>query len=205
MAYATLGELRSYVGIPDDDLADDATLQIALDAASGQIDSYAGRSFTLGGEVEDRYYTAMTNVAVNVDQFQTTTGLVVATDDARTGDYATTWTLNSDFYLSPTNAAAAGQPWSRLAAITYGGRRFPTFERAVKVTALWGPTETPAGIKQATLLQASRLWLRKQAPFGVAGSPDMGSEVRLLAKLDPDVEALVRPFRRQWAVVTSGY
>jgi hypothetical protein len=43
-------------------------------------------------------------------------------------------------------------------------------------------------------MQASRLLSRRDAPFGIAGSPEMGSEMRLLAKLDPDVDLLVQPY-----------
>lgn len=58
--------------------------------------------------------------------------------------------------------------------------------------------EIPAEIKLACLIQASRLVTRKDAPFGIAGSPDVGSEMRLLAKLDPDVQVLVRPHKSWW-------
>jgi hypothetical protein len=49
----------------------------------------------------------------------------------------------------------------------------------------------PAEVKLATELQASRWAKRRDAPFGVAGSPELGSELRILAKLDPDVEILL--------------
>jgi len=47
----------------------------------------------------------------------------------------------------------------------------------------------------ATLIQASRLFVRRQSPFGIAGSPDLGT-VRLSSRVDADVEALLRPFRK---------
>ena len=49
----------------------------------------------------------------------------------------------------------------------------------------------PASVKLATEMQASRWAKRRDAPFGVAGSPELGSELRLLPKLDPDVEVLL--------------
>lgn len=49
----------------------------------------------------------------------------------------------------------------------------------------------PSMVKLATQLQASRWAKRRDAPFGIAGSPEMGSELRLLARLDPDVEILL--------------
>ena len=39
------------------------------------------------------------------------------------------------------------------------------------------------------------MFLRRQSPFGIAGSPELGT-VRLLAKLDADVEALIKPLRK---------
>lgn len=202
MAYATLAELRAYAGIPADDTQDDPHLQVALDAASEQIDRHCGRSFTLAAVAEARYYTATSKDYVTVDAFQTTTGLVVETDDNGDGTFETTWTVGTDFDLYPYNAAAVGAPWSRLVR-TGTSRSFPTRARRVKVTAKYGPSAVPAPVEQACLLQALRLFTRRHAPFGVAGSPDVGSEVRLLARLDPDVEELLRPFRRRWAVVTS--
>lgn len=128
------------------------------------------------------------------------TGLVVATDDNDDGTFETTWTITVDFQVEPLNAAAAGEPWTRLVAI--GPRWFPRLEHraGVQVTAKFGwPGGTPpAPVKHAVLIQASRLWKRKDAPFGVAGSAELGSELRLLAKLDPDVESLLRPYRRNW-------
>lgn len=49
----------------------------------------------------------------------------------------------------------------------------------------------PAPVKYACMLQASRWFKRKDAPFGISGSPEMQGEMRLLAKLDPDVEVLL--------------
>jgi hypothetical protein len=60
--------------------------------------------------------------------------------------------------------------------------------------------DPPAPVKLACMLQASRLVKRRDSPFGVAGSPEFGSELRLLSKLDPDVENLLRPYRIPWTV-----
>lgn len=203
MAYATLEELRVFVGIPADDETDDAVLQVALDAAAGQVDAYTGRRFTADEAPTTRYYTATDPGHVRVDPLQTAVGLVVATDDTGDGSYSTAWTLGDDYRLTPVNSPSTGRPWTGLARSTAGPRSFPRGELAVEVTATFGWTEIPAAVHEATLLQASRLFVRRQAPFGVAGSPDIGSEVRLLARLDPDVEALLRPYRRTWAIVTS--
>jgi hypothetical protein len=81
--------------------------------------------------------------------------------------------------------------------LAVGSYVFPYFlPQAVRVQGVWGWAATPAEINMATLIQASRLFVRRQSPFGIAGTPDLGT-VRLSAKLDADVEALVRPFRKQ--------
>jgi hypothetical protein len=202
MAYASLAELRAYSGISPGDTADDATLQIALDAAQEQIDSWTGNTFEADASPTTRTYVADSSGYVSVAPISTTTGLVVKTDDNGDGTFETTWTLGTHYRLEPINAAAEGKAWTRIVGL--GTRYFPrhAYYPGVEVTARFGWVgAVPAAIKQATLLQASRLHERRGAPFGVAGSPELGSEVRLLARLDPDVEALVRPYRRQWWVV----
>lgn len=220
MAYATLNEFKGYVGIPTADTADDVTLQLALDAATGQVEGFCDRLFTADGSVVTRYYNAwsahtatqrrygMVGASyvgfVDVDPISTTTGLVVATDQDADGTYETTWTLNTDFRLEPVNAAVLTpvQPWTRLVAL--GTKWFPKglYRPAVSVTAKfgWPGGVVPAQVKEATLIQAERLWKRKDAPFGVAGSVEFGSEMRLLNELDRDAQNLLRPFRRSWWV-----
>lgn len=207
MAYATLAELRAYVGIPVGDTADDTLLTLALDSASVEVEDYCDRIFTQDGAVVVRTYVADGRNYLDVDPFSTTTGLIVRTDDNGDGVFETTWTLGTDFRLEPTNAAAAGEPWSRLVAIgprTFPRREYPSdiYRPAVEVTAKfgWGAT-IPAAVKQATLIQAAHLFQRKTSPFGLAGSPEFGSEVRLLNELDRDAQRLLRRYRRQWWVL----
>lgn len=201
MAYAVLADLKGWVGIPD--TADDTTLQLALDAAEQQVNAWTGRNFNLDGSVVARIYTPASQTAVEVDPIGTLTGLVVETDDNDDGTFETTWTVNTDFRAEPSNAAVTGVPWTRLVAT--GTKLFPTGTRdwpAVRVTARYGwPTAVPAAVKMATLHQAARLWKRKDAPFGVAGSVEFGSEMRLLEKMDPDAVALLAPYRRPWLFV----
>lgn len=96
---------------------------------------------------------------------------------------------------TPVNAVAFGGVWTRL--VFAAGTSIPLSTR-VRVTATWGWPAIPDTIRYATLLQASRLFARRHAPFGVAGSPETG-QLRLLEKIDPDVAVSVRPYRRVWA------
>jgi hypothetical protein len=52
----------------------------------------------------------------------------------------------------------------------------------------------PAPVTAGALLQSCRIHARRQSPYGVAGSPE-GGIVRLLSRLDPDVELMLRPYR----------
>lgn len=185
--YATASNLAAYARIGD--RADDVELALAVTAASRAIDRATNRQFGVVASPEARTYDTTwdrrnSEYVVQVDDFQTVTGLVIT--DAN-GDAVS----NADITKYPRNAAAKGRPWEyfTIATIT------PT----VTVTATWGWTAVPATIELATLVQASRLAKRREAPFGVAGSPDLGSELRLLAKVDPDVEVMIGPYRRWWA------
>lgn len=202
MAYATLAELRAYVGIPVADTADDVTLTLALDAAAAQIDAYCGRSFAADATATDRLYTADANGVVDVDPISTTTGLVVKTDDNGDGTFETTWTLGTDFRLEPTNVTNPTKAYTRIVAL--GTRWFPrlTYRPGVQVTAKfgWPGGVAPSPVKQANLLLGMKLFKRKDAPFGVAGSVEFGSEVRILPG-DMDAERLLKPYRRTWVVV----
>ena len=65
----------------------------------------------------------------------------------------------------------------------------------MEIIGSWGYASTaPHDIREACLIQASRLFKRKDAPFGVAGTPEAGQ--MMLPALDPDVRALLRKYRR---------
>jgi hypothetical protein len=203
VAYATLAELRAWVGIPVADTADDTYLTLALDAASAQVDAFCDRTFLADGSVTVRYFSPDNPLTLDVDPISTLTGLIVATDEDGTGTYETTWTIGTDFRAEPVNAAAHAQPWTRLASL--GTRWWPrlTYRPAVSVTAKFGfpGGVAPAAVKQATLIQGAHLWKRKDAVFGITGSPEFGSELRVLDELDRDATRLLRPYRRNWWVI----
>jgi len=194
--YATDGELRSQVRIGD--VADDAQIALALATSSRAIDERCSRQFGRVAVAEAREYTprwsrSRSGWRVPIDDLMTSTGLVVKVDQDGDGTFETTVT---GYRLRPYNAAASGWPWTELliastAVTTVSGTG------SVQVTARWGWPGVPDAIRQACLLQASRLLARRDAPFGVAGSPETGSEIRLLSRLDPDVAVAVEPYRRR--------
>lgn len=189
--YATAAELASYLRIGDD--VDDVELALAVTDASRAIDRATNRQFGLVDAPEARKYTAhwdriLGAYVLEIDDLMTQAGLTIVT---QAGLELTEYTLE------PVNAAADGEPWTSL---VFDAAPYPACVRnGNTVTASWGWTEVPDPIKQACLLQGARFFTRRNAPFGVAGSPELGSEVRLQAKVDPDVAVSIGPYTRWWA------
>lgn len=198
--YASLAEAKAYLRIPVADVVDDAEIQTALSAASRAIEQYANRQYGNVTAPVQRFYTACWDRfrslwTIEVDDVYSTTGLAIAFDAAGDGTYATPVTA---FVLELINAPADAKPWTGVRFPRANSAGITGAEDAVRVTALYGWAAAPVAVKQACLLQMSRLFKRRDAPFGVAGSPEIGSEIRLLNKLDPDVEVALRPYRRVW-------
>lgn len=191
-AYVTSDELKAFIRVTD--TVDDVEVASAIEAASRAVDEYTGRQFGQVASAEARRYTARPRGCrwvVDTDDLADVTGLTVAVP-------AGTITL---YDRTPVNAAAKGWPYTGL-AVDPDSTVQPTGERyEVTVTAKWGWSAVPVAVKNATKLQASRFLARRDSPYGVAGSPDQGSEVRLLARVDPDVAVILRPYvRREWVL-----
>jgi len=212
-SYAEVDDLRDFVRI--DDSADDTVMSTALDAASRMIDHACdprpdhSRQFGKVDAPEDRYFTISVrgyDIAhagqwvAETDDLATVVGLVVA---VAAGVGAEVYTPVTGVAPLPRNALAHGQPFTSLSFAGSSMPAPPLLADAVKVTGAWGWPEVPPTIHQACLLQASRLLARRDAPFGIAGSAETGSEMRLLAKVDPDVEAMLRPFARKSGTVLA--
>ena len=191
-AYCTLAELKASLAITDS--VDDVPLEAAITAASRMIDDYTGRFFYRNGTTQApvaRYYTPLDPWTMNMDDNYTITE--VATDDNFNQTYDTVWST-SDYMLEPVNNPQRGWPVNRILAI--GRYVWPYYlPQSCRITGIWGWVSTPAEVNMATLIQSARLFTRRQSPFGIAGSPDLGT-VRLSAKLDADVETLLRPFKK---------
>lgn len=189
--YCTIAELKAYLRVPD--VQDDSELGLVIGAASSAIDYACNRQFGETDDVEVRsyrshYYAAGCSTEVQTDDITNIDTVVSVSIDGTTID-------SSDLTWLPLNADANDKPYEGL-SIVGGGYR----TGLVTIEAQWGWDVIPEAIRSATLLQASRFFARRQSPFGVAGSPDMGNELRLLEKLDPDVAVMVKPYRRVWAV-----
>lgn len=187
MIYATIGELKTRIGITD--TTDDSVLSSVLEAVSRQIDNYCNRTFgkTAAGTV--RYFTPTDTNEVLIDDCVSLT--VVATDEDGDRTYETTWAA-TDYDLLPENAGT-DKPYLTIATSPAGYYRFPLVRKGLKLTGTWGWPDTPPPVHEACLIQASRIFKRKDTPFGIAGSPEMG-QMRI-GRLDPDVKEFLDVYR----------
>lgn len=199
--YCTLAQIKAEMRIGTNDTADDTRLELAVAAASRQIDAHCGRRFWQDGTVKVREYFPEDYLTCMVDDISTTVGLIVAVDDDDDGTYETTLTLDTHFILLPTNAAdeVPVRPFTELRIVdTDGGASFsPGNARPnVRVTAKFGWPAVPDDVTKACLIQASQLFKASDAVFGAAQFGEAGVALRVQARLNPMAEALLEAYAR---------
>jgi hypothetical protein len=110
--------------------------------------------------------------------------------------FTITW-QTTDYQLEPLNGIVDGipTPFTRIRAI--GDYLFEPLngQATVEVRAVFGYTSTPIQIRQACILQASRIMKRNDSPLGVAGVGELGV-IRVSSRLDPDVAQLIDGYRK---------
>lgn len=192
--YCTLADVKSALRITD--AVDDSLIELSIEAASREIDGYCQRAFypTTG----TRVFEATNAFITETDDIVSVTTLKTSTDGAT---YGTTWSA-TDFQLEPLNGVTAGltQPYTRVRAT--GANLFPQWSvtgtysnfAGVQITGVFGWASTPTAVKQACILLAMRQFKRYDSPLGVAGFGDIG--VMRVGRVDPDVEALLMPFKK---------
>lgn len=194
--YETLANVKAYLRVTD--TVDDVELALWITAASRAIDRRTKRQFGNAGSTVTRTYRRpayydpdLGLYCVEIDDVYDATGLTV-------GGVAY---ASSGAVLLPDNALLDGVPYERL-----GFTSQPLCPTAGSPASLavaspnLGWASVPKQVPAALRLQVNRWAFRRDAPAGVAGSPDQGSEVRLLAKLDPDLAtSLIGLSRRQRA------
>lgn len=165
--------------------ADDPYVAVYGTAASRAVDDYCGRQFgqlaaaaTLTYEAHRAAQLPSGRWLVRVDDLQDTSGLTVDVDGTAldSGD--------DGYHLWPRNNAVLGRPYT---GVTLASR--PSAD--LNVLGRFGWNSVPTPVMGATWLQVNRWHTRRESPYGIAGSPSEGSEVKLTAVLDPDVRAIL--------------
>lgn len=188
--YCTLAQVKASARITDS--VDDDLLELAVESASREIDQACERNFYNAGTAT-RIFAARDSYVTEIDDLISIEHL--KTDPEGDGNYAVTW-QSGDYVLEPLNGISGGiaHPYTLIRARdTY---LFPleNGEPLVEVKGVWGWSSVPTAITQATVILASRIYKRNDSPLGVAGFGDLG--VIRVGSLDPDVEALIHPFKK---------
>jgi hypothetical protein len=187
--YATLSEVKAALRITDS--VDDSLLEMAIESASRLIDGYTTRYFYNAGTAtrnfvaEDSYLTIIDDL-ISLSELKTTDEI---------GSEYVTWSA-ADYQLQPVNGRIDGLVVPYNSILSTDDLLFNKLgeQALVRVTGVWGWSAIPIAIKQATIIQSSRIYKRLDSPLGVAGFGDLGA-IRVGRSLDPDVEQLVMPYR----------
>lgn len=186
--YITGPQLKAYMKITHDH--DDDEIALAASGASRAVDYHCNRQFGILAAPAERTYDAWYDSerglwVVDTDDF-------FGTLDAVTIDGVVT----TDYTREPLNAASEDMPYTRITIDRAASVVPVTPLYRVAATKAWGWLTTPNAVLLASRLQGSRFHWRQQSPQGVTGSPDQGGELRLLARVDPDVGVSLRRFVR---------
>ena len=206
--YTDKDTFKVFAKIKAEDTTDDANIAIWITAASRAIDRAAGRMFsppadtavtrlfTLSQLHQGEVYPFIYNPFlprrwapnVEIDDLFDVSSVVVT--DWQTG---TALDMTNARY-KPYNAAAKGKPYTEivwpLGTITVAG------DGQLQVVAKFGWPSIPSSVVGACLLQTNRWYVRQKSPYGIAGATQMGNDLRLMNKLDPDVDQLLGDVRR---------
>ena len=187
--YASLLQIKSAIGISDG--IDDPMLEMAIESASRQIDSYTERYFYNAGTAT-KIFAPLDNWVCPTEDFITLTQ-VQTSEDGESWD--TTWGTE-DWQAEPLNGRAGGLVTSYTQIRAVESYLFPyrQGEATVRLTGTWGWSAVPIAITQATVILASRIFKRLDSPLGII-SGELGS-MRVGFRLDPDVQHLIEPYRK---------
>lgn len=187
--YASLLQIKSAIGISDG--IDDPMLEMAIESASRQIDSYTERYFYNAGTAT-KIFAPLDEWVCPTEDFITLTQ-VQTSEDGESWD--TTWGTE-DWQAEPLNGRAGGLVTSYTQIRAVENYLFPyrQGEATVRLTGQWGWSATPIAITQATVILASRIFKRLDSPLGII-SGELGS-MRVGFRLDPDVQHLIEPYRK---------
>ena len=179
--YCTLAELKERI-LPSVRNADGTVITTAeidgvcsqvIMAASRWIDGHCGRWFF--PIAATFYYTPKFEDKLDIDDLLTITSL--KTDDNGDGVYETVWTT-ADYRLTPLNAPSFSQPWTSIEQSYSTAYEFePEVSKQVEIVGTFGyclSANIPFDVKEACLMQASRLYHAKDAPLGVMGDNRLG-------------------------------
>jgi len=197
--YCTLAEVRARLDIPDADTDNDSEIENVVEAMSRWIDSEIGmrRGYTQFYQIasEARYFTPVMGNMLVIDDLISVSSIKL--DEDSDGTFEVTL-ASTDYHLAPYNKSALSEPYYIIEITPNASYNFsPNLQRSVEITGNWGySATTPDVINEACILASMRMWKRRDAIFGVAGTPALGVMV-VQSKItqDADVMALLSGIR----------
>lgn len=177
--YVSLDEIKGYLDLDVSVTSRDTRLTDAINSASREIELFCNRQFNKQVTATARVFGASSCHRAVVDDFHTTTGLIVKLDTGDSGTFDTTLAA-TDYELGPLNGVVDGQSgWPYWQINATGSYSFPVgaWRRrsgVLEVTAQWGWDEVPAPVKQACFILAANTYKLADAPNGIAGLGEFG-------------------------------
>ena len=171
--YATVDEVKTYTGIGD--ATDDTRIAEVLADVSREIDRMTGRRFYADLAATARLYDVTGPCQVDVDDFWTSTGLIVETDAGGDGTFETTYAA-TDYELRPLNGIVDGEPGWPYSEIRSVNRYFPSqrLRAGLRVTAKWGWAAVPAPVHETCLILAAETLKLRDSVLGTGGYSEFG-------------------------------
>ena len=192
--YATLVEIKAAM-TSGMGTTQDTVIERVVTAVSREIDRHCRRRFY--GVSETRYYTPVDYAKLDIDDVGTSGSITLKTDEDGDRTYETTW-ASTDYDLWPYNAA----PYMEIHVTPQGDNAWPVkVAKSVELAAIFGyqsgtSADAPADVREACIIQSTRIFHRKDNPYGVAGNAEMGQLIQI-ATLDPDVKLLLENYIRR--------
>jgi len=198
--YTSVEELQERIGLSS--ASQPLSQLMAVQAAASWINGYCGRHFYQ--LTETRTYVPYNIYELPIDDIVSVSSFSLDYNGA--GVYDTSWTQNVNYELArgvdEFNALASGEqrPYTRarVTNVAGAGNWFPfifPFSRLdrVQITGTWGWPAVPFAVKNASLQLAVELYKLKDAPFGTAGSSDLGAIT--IVGTNRLIAALLEPYR----------
>lgn len=175
--YTSVAELKDRLSITD--TASDFQLEVAVQAAARAVEEYTGRFFYQ--VTEARTFQPYSIYQLPIDDLVSVTSFAV--DQNADGVFEDTWALSTDYQLmigmDEFNQSSTGEqrPFTEVWAL--GSKSFPPVTpysrlNLIQITGNWGWPQVPFAVKQATMQVAAELFKLKDAPFGLAGTSEIG-------------------------------
>lgn len=190
--YTTVEALKAHMGNQSVAFEVRADVELAIETASRDLDSWCGRRFYADTTATARTYYATDYRCLLIDDAWTVTALTIDGTAVTLGDYDQ-WPLNG------VVDGIEGWPTVRLELPRSGDQ--PTgFANRCVVTAKWGWAAVPKPVESACLLMAAENLKAGEVPFGIGGLGPEGAAVRV-GRLSPLVQAKLQPYRTGAAAV----